>query len=151
MNYFDEPLVLPPSDGCGVSNLTEPVIISLRHLDQGTDRTAAFWDFDILGGYGGWRAEGCQLILQEPNFTTVSCQHLSNTAVLMVGGRRGMVLWSITFLFSSWLCHINFWQILFQQSKKHHFPFYMHFLKILRAFFRTLYMPNGMQLPLLPT
>ncbi|XP_039188883.1 adhesion G protein-coupled receptor A2 [Crotalus tigris] len=77
------PVIYASTDGCGVSNLTEPVIISLRHLDKGTDRTAAFWDFDILGGYGGWRAEGCQLILQETNFTTVSCRHLSNTAVLM--------------------------------------------------------------------
>ncbi|XP_063167507.1 adhesion G protein-coupled receptor A2 [Candoia aspera] len=77
------PVIYAGTHGCEVSNLTEPIIISLRHLDEGTDRTAAFWDFDILGGYGGWRAEGCQLILQESNFTTVSCRHLSNTAVLM--------------------------------------------------------------------
>lgn len=78
-------------DGCGVSNLTEPVVISLRHLGEGTDRTAAYWDFDVLEGYGGWRAEGCQLIGRESIVTTVSCRHLGNVAVLMVGLRWDMV------------------------------------------------------------
>nr|XP_003226777.1 PREDICTED: adhesion G protein-coupled receptor A2 [Anolis carolinensis] len=77
------PVIYAGTRGCGVSNLTEPVLISLRHLDEGMDHVAAYWDFDILGGYGGWRMEGCQLIGQEPNVTTMSCRHLSNAAVLM--------------------------------------------------------------------
>lgn len=77
----------PSPDDCGVNNLTEPVLLSLRHLGEGTDRMAAYWDFDVLAGYGSWRAEGCQLIGLELNVTTVSCRHLSNVAVLMVGVR----------------------------------------------------------------
>ncbi|KAJ7305132.1 hypothetical protein JRQ81_011006, partial [Phrynocephalus forsythii] len=78
------PVIYAGTDGCGVSNLTEPVVISLRHLDKGTDRVAAYWDFDVLSGYGGWRGEGCQLVaLESNNITTVSCRHLSNVAVLM--------------------------------------------------------------------
>ncbi|XP_066495904.1 adhesion G protein-coupled receptor A2 isoform X2 [Tiliqua scincoides] len=77
------PVIYAGTHGCGVSNLTEPLVISLRHLGEGTDRTAAYWDFDVLAGYGGWRAEGCHLLGLEPNITTVSCQHLSNIAVLM--------------------------------------------------------------------
>ncbi|XP_053125475.1 adhesion G protein-coupled receptor A2 isoform X2 [Hemicordylus capensis] len=77
------PVIYAGTHDCGISNLTEPVAISLRHLGKGTDRTAAYWDFDVLDGYGGWRAEGCQLVALEPNVTTVICQHLSNVAVLM--------------------------------------------------------------------
>ncbi|XP_062995285.1 adhesion G protein-coupled receptor A2 [Elgaria multicarinata webbii] len=77
------PVIYAGTHGCGVSNLSEAVIITLRHLDEGTDRAAAYWDFDVLAGYGGWRAEGCQLMGLEPNVTTVSCRHLSNVAVLM--------------------------------------------------------------------
>ncbi|KAJ6632913.1 hypothetical protein lerEdw1_014591 [Lerista edwardsae] len=77
------PVIYAGTHGCGVSNLTEPLVIALRHLGEGTDRTAAYWDFDVLAGYGGWRAEGCRLLSLEPNVTTVSCQHLSNVAVLM--------------------------------------------------------------------
>ncbi|XP_054853175.1 adhesion G protein-coupled receptor A2 isoform X2 [Eublepharis macularius] len=77
------PVIYSGTHGCGVNNLTEPVILSLRHLGEGADRAAAYWDFDVLAGYGGWRAEGCQLVGLELNVTTVSCQHLSNIAVLM--------------------------------------------------------------------
>uniref|UniRef100_A0ABM5EPU9 Adhesion G protein-coupled receptor A2 isoform X1 n=1 Tax=Pogona vitticeps TaxID=103695 RepID=A0ABM5EPU9_9SAUR len=77
------PVIYAGTHGCGVSNLTEPVIISLRHLEEGTDRVAAYWDFEVLSGYGGWRGEGCQLAGLEPNITTVSCRHLRNVAVLM--------------------------------------------------------------------
>ncbi|XP_015269480.1 PREDICTED: G-protein coupled receptor 124 [Gekko japonicus] len=77
------PVIYSGTHGCGVNNLTEPVLLSLRHLGEGTDRMAAYWDFDVLAGYGSWRAEGCQLIGLELNVTTISCRHLSNVAVLM--------------------------------------------------------------------
>ncbi|XP_048368574.1 adhesion G protein-coupled receptor A2 isoform X1 [Sphaerodactylus townsendi] len=77
------PVIYSGTHGCGVNNLTEPAVLSLRHLGEGTDRMAAYWDFDVLAGYGGWRAEGCQLVGLELNVTTVSCRHLNNVAVLM--------------------------------------------------------------------
>ncbi|XP_033027488.1 adhesion G protein-coupled receptor A2 [Lacerta agilis] len=77
------PVIYAGTHGCGASNFSEPVVISLRHLGEGTDRMAASWDFDVLAGYGGWRAEGCQLIGLEPNVTAVSCRNLGNVAVLM--------------------------------------------------------------------
>lgn len=74
------------ADGCGVGNLTEPVAVSLRHPGEGADPVAAYWNFEVLGGMGGWSAEGCQLAAREPNVTSLHCRHLSNVAVLMVGG-----------------------------------------------------------------
>uniref|UniRef100_A0A8D0FAE9 Adhesion G protein-coupled receptor A2 n=1 Tax=Strix occidentalis caurina TaxID=311401 RepID=A0A8D0FAE9_STROC len=73
-------------DGCGVGNLSEPVAVSLRHPGEGADPVAAYWNFEVLGGMGGWSAEGCQLAAREPNVTSLHCRHLSNVAVLMVGG-----------------------------------------------------------------
>ncbi|XP_074838113.1 adhesion G protein-coupled receptor A2 [Carettochelys insculpta] len=77
------PVIYAGTDGCGVSNLTEPVTVSLHHIREGTDPVAAHWDFEVLGGYGGWSAEGCQLAHHEPNITTLLGRHLSNFAVLM--------------------------------------------------------------------
>lgn len=76
------------ADGCGVENLSEPVAVSLRHPGEGTDPVAAYWNFEVLGGMGGWSAEGCQLAAREPNVTSLHCRHLSNVAVLMVGAGR---------------------------------------------------------------
>lgn len=76
------------ADGCGVGNLSEPVAVSLRHPGEGTDPVAAYWNFEVLGGMGGWSAEGCQLAAREPNVTSLQCRHLSNVAVLMVGVGR---------------------------------------------------------------
>lgn len=60
--------------------------MSLRHPGEGADPVAAYWNFEVLGGMGGWSAEGCQLAAREPNVTSLHCRHLSNVAVLMVGG-----------------------------------------------------------------
>lgn len=79
----------PIADGCGVGNLTEPVAVSLRHPGEGADPVAAYWNFEVLGGMGGWSAEGCQLAAREPNVTSLHCRHLSNVAVLMVSGGEG--------------------------------------------------------------
>lgn len=62
--------------------------MSLRHPGEGTDPVAAYWNFEVLGGMGGWSAEGCQLAAHEPNVTSLHCRHLSNVAVLMVGVGR---------------------------------------------------------------
>ncbi|TRZ10862.1 hypothetical protein HGM15179_016259, partial [Zosterops borbonicus] len=77
------PVIYAGTYGCGVGNLSEPVAVSLRHPGEGTDPVAAHWNFDVLGGRGGWSSEGCQLSSREPNVTSLRCRHLSNVAVLM--------------------------------------------------------------------
>ncbi|XP_067424527.1 adhesion G protein-coupled receptor A2 [Emydura macquarii macquarii] len=77
------PVIYAGTHGCGVSNLTEPVTVSLRHFREGADPLAAHWNFEVLGGYGGWSAEGCLLAHREPNVTTLHSRHLNNFAVLM--------------------------------------------------------------------
>ncbi|NWZ95524.1 AGRA2 protein, partial [Nesospiza acunhae] len=77
------PVIYAGTYGCGVGNLSEPVAVSLRHPGEGTDPVAAYWNFEVLGGMGGWSAEGCQLAAREPNVTSLHCRHLSNVAVLM--------------------------------------------------------------------
>ncbi|NXN97770.1 AGRA2 protein, partial [Rhinopomastus cyanomelas] len=77
------PVIYAGTYGCGVGNLTEPVAVSLRHPGEGADPVAAYWNFEVLGGMGGWSADGCQLAAREPNVTSLHCRHLSNVAVLM--------------------------------------------------------------------
>ncbi|XP_016159053.1 PREDICTED: adhesion G protein-coupled receptor A2 [Ficedula albicollis] len=77
------PVIYAGTYGCGVGNLSEPVAVSLRHPGEGTDPVAAYWNFEVLGGMGGWSAEGCQLAAHEPNVTSLHCRHLGNVAVLM--------------------------------------------------------------------
>ncbi|XP_068776805.1 adhesion G protein-coupled receptor A2 isoform X2 [Struthio camelus] len=77
------PVIYAGTYGCGVGNLTEPVAVSLRHPREGADPVAAYWNFEVLEGMGGWSAEGCQLAAREPNVTSLHCRHLSNVAVLM--------------------------------------------------------------------
>ncbi|NXM06325.1 AGRA2 protein, partial [Tyrannus savana] len=77
------PVIYAGTYGCGVGNLSEPVAVSLRHPGEGADPVAAYWNFEVLGGMGGWSAEGCQLAAREPNVPSLHCRHLSNVAVLM--------------------------------------------------------------------
>ncbi|NXT18593.1 AGRA2 protein, partial [Syrrhaptes paradoxus] len=82
------PVIYAGTYGCGVGNLSEPVAVSLRHPGEGADPVAAYWNFEVLGGMGGWSAEGCQLAAREPNVTSLHCRHLSNVAVLMLCSGR---------------------------------------------------------------
>ncbi|XP_075468823.1 adhesion G protein-coupled receptor A1 isoform X3 [Ascaphus truei] len=77
------PAVLSRIDGYNFGNLTKPVTIGLRHFKQGVDPAAAFWDFDLLDGHGGWCGEGCHIITSAGNITTIQCTHFGNFAVLM--------------------------------------------------------------------
>lgn len=72
------------SDGCSVGSAVHSVTIALRHFALGVDPTAAYWDFDLLDGHGGWRAEGCHITGSAGNTTTIHCTHHNNFAVLMV-------------------------------------------------------------------
>ncbi|XP_053573724.1 adhesion G protein-coupled receptor A2 [Bombina bombina] len=76
------PVIYVGTRGCGISNLTDPVIVTLRHLVKGSDPLPAQWNFKALEGYGGWNSEGCQLLSQEPNITSMQCHQLSNFAIL---------------------------------------------------------------------
>jgi len=71
-------------DGCSPGSPVQPVTVALRHFSLGVDPTAAYWDFDLLDGHGGWRAEGCQITGSAHNTTTIHCAHHNNLAVLMV-------------------------------------------------------------------
>ncbi|XP_058241991.1 adhesion G protein-coupled receptor A3 isoform X2 [Hemibagrus wyckioides] len=77
------PVAFVKLDGCSLDSSIQPVIITLRHLALGADPTAAYWDFDLLDGHGGWRAEGCHITGSAGNTTTIHCTQHKNFAVLM--------------------------------------------------------------------
>ncbi|XP_061693163.1 adhesion G protein-coupled receptor A3 isoform X2 [Syngnathoides biaculeatus] len=77
------PVAFTKLDGCSLGSAAHSVTIALRHFALGVEPTAAYWDFDLLGGHGGWRAEGCHITGSGGNTTTIHCTHLNNFAVLM--------------------------------------------------------------------
>ncbi|KAK9964870.1 hypothetical protein ABG768_006003 [Culter alburnus] len=77
------PVAFTKLDGCSPGSPVQPVTVALRHFSLGVDPTAAYWDFDLLNGHGGWRAEGCQITGSAHNTTTIHCAHHNNLAVLM--------------------------------------------------------------------
>ncbi|XP_076831327.1 adhesion G protein-coupled receptor A1 isoform X2 [Brachyhypopomus gauderio] len=77
------PVAFIKLDGCSLRSTVQPVTIALRHLALGVDPTAAYWDFDLLDGHGGWRADGCHITGSAGNTTTIHCTHHKNFAVLM--------------------------------------------------------------------
>uniref|UniRef100_A0A8C5G5Z0 Adhesion G protein-coupled receptor A1 n=1 Tax=Gouania willdenowi TaxID=441366 RepID=A0A8C5G5Z0_GOUWI len=83
------PVAFTKLDGC---SLGSTVTVALRHFALGVDPTAAYWDFELLDGHGGWRAEGCQITGSGGNTTTIHCSHHSNFAVLMVSNEVGGAL-----------------------------------------------------------
>ncbi|KAM4678524.1 adhesion G protein-coupled receptor A2 isoform 2-T2 [Discoglossus pictus] len=82
MRSISTPVIYVGTRGCGTSNLTDPVAVTLRHLVKGSDPLPAQWNFKALEGYGGWSSEGCQLLSQEPNITSMQCHQLGNFAIL---------------------------------------------------------------------
>ncbi|XP_032396920.1 adhesion G protein-coupled receptor A3 isoform X3 [Etheostoma spectabile] len=77
------PVAFTKLDGCSIGSAVHSVTIALRHFALGVDPTAAYWDFDLLDGHGGWRAEGCHITGSGGNTTTIHCTHHNNFAVLM--------------------------------------------------------------------
>ncbi|XP_042592071.1 adhesion G protein-coupled receptor A1-like [Cyprinus carpio] len=77
------PVAFTKLDGCSPGSPVQPVTVALRHFSLGVDPTAAYWDFDLLDGHGGWRAEGCHITGSAHNTTTIHCAHHNNLAVLM--------------------------------------------------------------------
>lgn len=77
------PVAFTKLDGCSPWSPVQPVTVALRHFSLGVDPTAAYWDFDLLDGHGGWRAEGCHITGSAHNTTTIRCAQHNNLAVLM--------------------------------------------------------------------
>lgn len=86
------------ADGCSLGSAVHSVTIALRHFALGVDPTAAYWDFDLLDGHGGWRAEGCHITGSGGNTTTIHCTHHNNFAVLMVSSLHCVV--PVPFIFA---------------------------------------------------
>ncbi|XP_051896881.1 adhesion G protein-coupled receptor A2-like isoform X2 [Pristis pectinata] len=76
------PVIFAGTGGCGVGELVDPFLVSLRHWQLGEDQVAAHWNFDLLDGLGGWQAAGCQIAHTRGNVSTLWCRQFSNVAVL---------------------------------------------------------------------
>ncbi|XP_070540026.1 adhesion G protein-coupled receptor A3-like [Ptychodera flava] len=68
--------------GFTLENLTEPVILTFRPFQQGSDPIAAFWNFEALSRKGAWDSTGCKIVQHNENKTSVHCSHLTNFAIL---------------------------------------------------------------------
>uniref|UniRef100_A0A665UG27 Adhesion G protein-coupled receptor A1 n=1 Tax=Echeneis naucrates TaxID=173247 RepID=A0A665UG27_ECHNA len=90
------PVAFTKLDGCSLGSAVHSVTIALRHFALGVDPTAAYWDFDLLDGHGGWRAEGCHITSSGGNTTTIHCSHHNNFAVLMVSKFLHPVVYACT-------------------------------------------------------
>ncbi|MEQ2292736.1 hypothetical protein AMECASPLE_025960 [Ameca splendens] len=77
------PVAFAKLDGCSRGSDVHSITVALRHFALGVDPTAAYWDFDLLDGHGGWRAEGCHITASGGNTTTIHCNRHKNFAVLM--------------------------------------------------------------------
>ncbi|KAL4604749.1 putative G-protein coupled receptor 125 [Arapaima gigas] len=72
------PVILTKIDGLPSRGLRRPVNASLRRHAPGLDAVAAYWNFSLQGGQGGWQSEGCRVLRSDENFTTISCNSLNN-------------------------------------------------------------------------
>ncbi|KAF1565349.1 UNVERIFIED_CONTAM: Adhesion G protein-coupled receptor A3, partial [Eudyptes pachyrhynchus] len=77
------PVILTKIDGLNLASHHVPINVTLRRIAHGTDAIAAQWDFDLLNGQGGWKSDGCRILLSDENITSIQCYSLSNYAVLM--------------------------------------------------------------------
>ncbi|XP_071476250.1 adhesion G protein-coupled receptor A3-like [Diadema antillarum] len=69
-------------DNYNVVNLTDPVTLTFRPTSQGHSAVPAYWNFTGKDSYGEWRPDGCKIVLETDNMTTVQCNHLTNFAIL---------------------------------------------------------------------
>ncbi|XP_009696915.1 PREDICTED: probable G-protein coupled receptor 112, partial [Cariama cristata] len=73
-------------ENASIQNLTEPVTITLQHIDQNTGNAAVhcvFWDFWKNNGLGGWNTSGCEIEYTDMNYTICFCNHLTHFGVLL--------------------------------------------------------------------
>uniref|UniRef100_A0AAQ6ABN2 Adhesion G protein-coupled receptor A3 n=1 Tax=Amphiprion ocellaris TaxID=80972 RepID=A0AAQ6ABN2_AMPOC len=77
------PVIMAKIDGMSLRALRNPVNITLRRFARGSDAVSACWNFSLAGGQGGWQSDGCRILDHHDNFTTISCNSLSNYGLLM--------------------------------------------------------------------
>uniref|UniRef100_A0A8C7DYA7 Uncharacterized protein n=1 Tax=Oncorhynchus kisutch TaxID=8019 RepID=A0A8C7DYA7_ONCKI len=67
-----------------VSNLRDPVVVTLRHLKP-KEVECVYWDFQKNNGSGGWDSNGCETLPSISAYqTTCQCYHLTHFGVLLV-------------------------------------------------------------------
>ncbi|XP_036826270.1 adhesion G-protein coupled receptor G4-like [Oncorhynchus mykiss] len=70
-----------------VSNLREPVVVTLRHLkpkEKNEKVECVYWDFQKNNGSGGWDSNGCETLPSISAYqTTCQCYHLTHFGVLL--------------------------------------------------------------------
>ncbi|XP_054609761.1 adhesion G protein-coupled receptor A3 [Dunckerocampus dactyliophorus] len=77
------PVIMAKIDGISMRMLRTPVNVTLRRFARGSDALSACWNFSMAGGQGGWQSDGCRILGQHDNFTTISCNSLGNYGLLM--------------------------------------------------------------------
>uniref|UniRef100_A0AAQ6IDX3 Adhesion G protein-coupled receptor L1a n=1 Tax=Anabas testudineus TaxID=64144 RepID=A0AAQ6IDX3_ANATE len=84
--------------------LTEPVVFTLKHLQDFYTPNCSFWNYSERSMTGHWSSQGCRLLDTNNTHTTCSCSHLTNFAVLMVqhesnqGHMNKLILFVITWV-----------------------------------------------------
>ncbi|XP_029515546.2 adhesion G-protein coupled receptor G4-like [Oncorhynchus nerka] len=70
-----------------VSNLRDPVVVTLRHLklkEKNDKVECVYWDFQKNNGSGGWDSNGCETLpIISAYQTTCQCYHLTHFGVLL--------------------------------------------------------------------
>ncbi|XP_045579874.1 adhesion G-protein coupled receptor G4 [Salmo salar] len=70
-----------------VSNLRDPVVVTLRHLkpkEKNDKVECVYWDFQKNNGSGGWDSNGCETLPSISAYqTTCQCYHLTHFGVLL--------------------------------------------------------------------
>ncbi|KAK3564416.1 hypothetical protein QTP86_018803 [Hemibagrus guttatus] len=90
-----------------VSDLREPVIITLLHLQPKQDQDTVqcvYWNLERNYGKGGWDDTGCQVKYNNATHTSCLCFHLTHFGVLLdisktpINPKDNMILTVITYL-----------------------------------------------------
>uniref|UniRef100_A0A673CR49 Adhesion G protein-coupled receptor L3 n=1 Tax=Sphaeramia orbicularis TaxID=375764 RepID=A0A673CR49_9TELE len=63
--------------------LSDPVIYTIRHLQENFNPNCSFWSYSKRTMTGYWSTQDCRLLGTNRTHTTCSCTHLTNFAVLM--------------------------------------------------------------------
>ncbi|XP_035375715.1 LOW QUALITY PROTEIN: adhesion G protein-coupled receptor A3 [Electrophorus electricus] len=85
------PVILAKIEGVPPKPLLSSINVTLRRFLQGSNPVAGRWDVTALDGQGGWQSDGCVVLHHDDNFTTLSCDSLSNYALLMDLSRTEMI------------------------------------------------------------
>ncbi|KAM8881097.1 adhesion G protein-coupled receptor A3 [Synchiropus picturatus] len=77
------PVIMAKIDGMSLQCLHSPVNVTLRRMARGPDALPACWNYSLSKGQGGWQSDCCSILAHHENFTTISCNSLSNYGLLM--------------------------------------------------------------------